>query len=50
MVGDSGVASCEPEPKSDSTAMEEVGDRGGCGDCDDSFCLRALTSAVVTGF
>jgi hypothetical protein len=50
IAGDSGVASCEPEPRSDSTATEEAGDRGGCGDCDNSFCLSVFTSAVAAGF
>lgn len=28
-VGETEAASCEPDPRSDSTAIEDVGDRGG---------------------
>jgi hypothetical protein len=49
-AGDSECASCDPEPASDSTVTEEVGDLGGIGmDGDACFCLEALLLAGVDG-
>jgi hypothetical protein len=49
-AGDSDCASCDPEPASDSTVAEEVGDLGGIGiDGDAGFCLKDLLFAGVDG-
>lgn len=49
-VGERDCASCDPEPASDSTVTEEVGDLGGIGiDGDPCFCLVTLLFAGVDG-
>jgi hypothetical protein len=45
-----GERDCDPEPASDSTVTEEVGDLGGTGiDGDPCFCLENLLFAGVDG-
>ena len=49
-AGERDCASWDPEPGSDSTVTEEVGDLGGTGiGGDASFCLTALEFAGVDG-